>query len=381
MKILDALKTLGLNTAATEADVKQAYRDLAKIWHPDRFQNDERLNSRTEEQLKLINEAKTVALTYLEKHGHFLKAGTERPKAKRPPPGPGGPAGSGARTRRPPPGGSPGAGQQQRQKTYQEQQRERQQRQRQQAGKQEYERQKSESAEGKAKSPPPPPPREEPTHVHEPVADGFNFGQSALIFVFVALLLGSFGIMVYTSLGESPADKVKKFTEKPPTVTELQRAMKERDEETGILPYTEIVEEEEVEPEPEPESAYSDTFFTLGSDKEWVSNVQGPPLQIKGDLWQYGHSSVVFEYGVVIGWNSSELNPLKVGMLLPPDELFPEAYFYVGSLKNEVVALQGAPSVIEGPLWKYGEATVQFDKDTVLTWKNDLSNTLRAYAF
>lgn len=40
------------------AEVKQAYRDLAKIWHPERFgENDTRLRKKTDEKLKEINVA------------------------------------------------------------------------------------------------------------------------------------------------------------------------------------------------------------------------------------------------------------------------------------------------------------------------------------
>ena len=52
-----ALELLGLGPEATPEDVKQAYRDLVKVWHPDRFPNDSRLRSKAEEKLKDINEA------------------------------------------------------------------------------------------------------------------------------------------------------------------------------------------------------------------------------------------------------------------------------------------------------------------------------------
>jgi len=71
MKIAEALKHLGLEKTADANDVKLAYRDLAKIWHPARFQNDERVGAKAEAQIKIINEAKTVALNYVEKYGHF----------------------------------------------------------------------------------------------------------------------------------------------------------------------------------------------------------------------------------------------------------------------------------------------------------------------
>jgi hypothetical protein len=42
---------------ATPAEIKEAYRDLARVWHPDRFGTDPRLHSKAEETLKGINEA------------------------------------------------------------------------------------------------------------------------------------------------------------------------------------------------------------------------------------------------------------------------------------------------------------------------------------
>jgi DnaJ domain len=51
-------RALGLQNGATKTEIKQAYRDLAKIWHPDRFsRNDERLRRKAEAKLKEINEA------------------------------------------------------------------------------------------------------------------------------------------------------------------------------------------------------------------------------------------------------------------------------------------------------------------------------------
>jgi len=38
-----ALEILGLGPDATPEAIKQAYRDLTKVWHPDRFQNDLRV--------------------------------------------------------------------------------------------------------------------------------------------------------------------------------------------------------------------------------------------------------------------------------------------------------------------------------------------------
>jgi DnaJ domain len=52
-----ALEVLSLKPGATTTEIKEAYRDLVKVWHPDRFGNDVRLRQKAEHQLKLINEA------------------------------------------------------------------------------------------------------------------------------------------------------------------------------------------------------------------------------------------------------------------------------------------------------------------------------------
>lgn len=57
MPVQEALKTLGLRPTATPDEIRQAYRDLVKVWHPDRFGTDARLRAKAEEHLKAINSA------------------------------------------------------------------------------------------------------------------------------------------------------------------------------------------------------------------------------------------------------------------------------------------------------------------------------------
>lgn len=58
-------KILDINTNATEQDVKQAYRDLVKVWHPDRFTHDPKLRKKAEEKLKEINVAYQKIIDHL----------------------------------------------------------------------------------------------------------------------------------------------------------------------------------------------------------------------------------------------------------------------------------------------------------------------------
>jgi hypothetical protein len=58
MKPLDHYyAVLGVDLTATPEQLKQAYRDLVKVWHPDRFTDDPILQSKAEAKLKEINEA------------------------------------------------------------------------------------------------------------------------------------------------------------------------------------------------------------------------------------------------------------------------------------------------------------------------------------
>jgi hypothetical protein len=56
----EALDVLGLKPGATPVERKEAYRDLVKVWHPDRFGSDPRLRQKAEEKLQQINDAYRV---------------------------------------------------------------------------------------------------------------------------------------------------------------------------------------------------------------------------------------------------------------------------------------------------------------------------------
>ena len=53
----ECYRTLGLEANSSPEQVKQAYRDLVRVWHPDRFSHDERLRLIAQEKLKEINGA------------------------------------------------------------------------------------------------------------------------------------------------------------------------------------------------------------------------------------------------------------------------------------------------------------------------------------
>ncbi|MEH2196146.1 MAG: dynamin family protein [Nostoc sp.] len=59
-KITRAYGILGLQTYASQAEIKQAYRTLVKKWHPDLFVNQPQLLKQAQEKMHLVNDAYTI---------------------------------------------------------------------------------------------------------------------------------------------------------------------------------------------------------------------------------------------------------------------------------------------------------------------------------
>lgn len=102
-------------------------------------------------------------------------------------------------------------------------------------------------------------------------------------------------------------------------------------------------------------------FFTLGSTKDDVLRVQGTPTRIEGNRWYYGFSEVRFKGGAVEDYDNYFGN-LKVRIL--PSEVTeatsPQNYFTIGSSQNEVLAVQGTPTSIQGNFWFYHLSNILF---------------------
>ena len=65
MKIDECFKILGVGTNASIGEVKQAYRDKAEIFHPDRFVKKPRIQKQVEDKFKEINNAYEILKDHL----------------------------------------------------------------------------------------------------------------------------------------------------------------------------------------------------------------------------------------------------------------------------------------------------------------------------
>ena len=62
--ILQCYTLLGITHTATPEEVKKAYRNLAKIWHPDRYTNNPAQKAKAEVEIKKINQAYATIKAY-----------------------------------------------------------------------------------------------------------------------------------------------------------------------------------------------------------------------------------------------------------------------------------------------------------------------------
>jgi outer membrane protein assembly factor BamE (lipoprotein component of BamABCDE complex) len=109
-------------------------------------------------------------------------------------------------------------------------------------------------------------------------------------------------------------------------------------------------------------------YFTVGSTRDEVLAVQGTPTEFAERVWKYGSSSVFFNNGRVASWDIWPGAPLRARMLPAEHVDASVGYFTVGSTKDEVLAVQGAPTEFTERVWKYGSSSVFFNNGRVVSW-------------
>ncbi|MEA3416268.1 MAG: J domain-containing protein [Thermodesulfobacteriota bacterium] len=65
MNIEQSFEILELDRGASTDEIKQSYKDIVTVWHPDRFPNNSRLKQKAEEKLKEVNVAYDTLNSYL----------------------------------------------------------------------------------------------------------------------------------------------------------------------------------------------------------------------------------------------------------------------------------------------------------------------------
>ncbi|MGD1001942.1 MAG: J domain-containing protein [Candidatus Brocadiia bacterium] len=76
------LDLLRLPSSFTEEELKEAYRDMSRVWHPDRYPADSRLRRKAEEVFKEINAANQHFRKNLENGSFTLHEPTSRAPAE-----------------------------------------------------------------------------------------------------------------------------------------------------------------------------------------------------------------------------------------------------------------------------------------------------------
>jgi len=117
------------------------------------------------------------------------------------------------------------------------------------------------------------------------------------------------------------------------------------------------------------------TYFTIGSMKNEVKEIQGTPSRIIGDTWFYRASQVTFSNDRVVGYSNNSKN-LRMKLLPTTDvtHVRTKGYFTIGSTRDEVLTLQGTPSGIIGNIWLYGLSQIIFYNEKVVSYSNISKN-------
>lgn len=79
MNIRQCYEVLELNPPVSLDDLKQAYKDLVQVWHPDRFSHNPRLRQKAEEKLKQINVAYESLESLLKQQALTQQTYSQRP--------------------------------------------------------------------------------------------------------------------------------------------------------------------------------------------------------------------------------------------------------------------------------------------------------------
>lgn len=121
------------------------------------------------------------------------------------------------------------------------------------------------------------------------------------------------------------------------------------------------------------------SVITVGLTRDEVVAIAGPPTSTSDDKLVYGDSEIDLKEGVVIGWKLGPASPIHV-KLWPTSEVDRTLrVFSVDSTKDDVLVVQGTPTLLAADKFGYGNSEIYFRNNRVVSWKNDpMSAPLRA---
>ena len=414
---------LELKPGATPDEVKSAYRDLAKVWHPDRFREDSpRLKAKAAEKLAEINEAYEKIRTYQarqkarkqEMNGNGTMPGSStnytgyRPYTPRPSSGTGQTYSGYSR-----PTANPSARRRSSSDTFrtssrpynrsghsQPSSRSRTGR----TGQSPFRESAKSSYQGAKTTGPSKTLTRTGTHVqYGPSRKRYNYsrerprrkGNSLAIYLSIVGMLAVIVAATIFFINKENANQPLTLDKWPTRVEPETGAAQENNDAAGLA-ETAVPEEtdsiETTQPQnnvlgsPSPPldvqkhsgGPVDPGFFTLGSSKADVVRHQGEPEQVRHGVFRYGFSSVFFDDDVVVGWHQSPGTLLKVQ--LKPRRNYENNYFTLGSTRDQVIAAQGTPDHYGegGRELRYGESRVTFHRGRVVSWHMNPSSSLSA---
>jgi curved DNA-binding protein CbpA len=82
MDIKRFFEILELDPGASLDEVKQAYKDIVSVWHPDRFSSNPRLRQKAEEKLKEANRAYEMVRSFLSSKKDVQHGRKKAPRTK-----------------------------------------------------------------------------------------------------------------------------------------------------------------------------------------------------------------------------------------------------------------------------------------------------------
>lgn len=113
-------------------------------------------------------------------------------------------------------------------------------------------------------------------------------------------------------------------------------------------------------------------YVTVGFTREEVLAQQGTPTAASEDKLVYGKSELYLKRGFVVGWRIDPVSsPIRV-KLWPQYTINPSPeYFTIGSSRDIVLAVQGTPTAFTDDKCEYGGSEVYFRDNKVVSWKSD----------